>query len=278
MSRTSARPIPIVAGVAAGRARALTSPLAALVLAACSMSIGEPLRPPAYSSYSVGMAVYSAEGDATRHLLAVGDTGLATLTAWEYWSGQGCLTTCEDGADGEFASSDGSVVAPARQAFHGFTQLRLLGTAPGSTVVTATSHGQNVYDRIDVVPSPLPVDSIRVRGAPFLPDSSFAAVTDAAGNVDSVTLPYRASTPAAWNYASAWLRILAFRNGDSTVYLPMTASSSDSTVVSAIGQCRFAMASCSSLGWITIIGLAPGTETVTVSARSRQFSFVVTVR
>jgi hypothetical protein len=228
--------------------------------------------------YDVTMWVYTAEGDSTRHLLVVGDTGVATITAFAQGPSRGCLASsgvCTYGLDGTLRSSDVGVLEPARESFHGFAQVAVTARAPGAVTLSATIADSVLATRIDVVRSPLPVDSVRVRLHRQAGDSLLGAVLDAAGNVASLTLPVGSRDFPHF----AVVRILAFRGGDSTVYLPTIVTSSDSDAVWVHGTCRFInMSDCTSIGWATISGFEVGSQTVTVTARNRQYSFVVMVQ
>ena len=247
---------------------------------------------PTFASNPFWMRVLTAEGDATRHLLSVGDTGFAELSAAK----PGCTCDfcfCVEDAYGAFHSSDTNVVAlqylDSTDAM-GRTRLghsvQFLGKAPGSvqlsysSLFTFTLEPWRDSVRVDVVAARLPVDSLRVRLDPSTNTYAVAAVTDAAGNLVSVTLP-------VGSYVT--VRSLAFRGGDPAVYLPGTVASSDTSVapvapISPYWAGTFPWGR--RVGWssvregqtATVLGSSSGTATVTVTARSQGYSFPVTVQ
>jgi len=218
-----------------------------------------------HCGYSATIFVATAEGDATRHLLSVGDTGWAATQVID--------DNCVAWTTAPIYSSDSSVLtlAPGVADGHGNT-VAIIAKAPGSTVLTVDRGGIDASARIEVVPAPLPIDSISVRwgGRMFGADSVLAAVTDSAGNLISLTLPVR---------GGATLVMTGFRNGNSTVYLPVALASSDSAVASVGCLCDWPSEHQPCGGVIGgVSGQAAGTSTVTVTARQYQRSFLVTVR
>jgi hypothetical protein len=253
--------------------------LAVACLPGCDFNIGGPSRASTgpYPLDGFAMRLFTPEGDTARHLLVVGDSGIATIEAFG-WDASCSFNGCHQAVNAQFTSSDEGVVSPGRVDVLGFAQFGFVARRPGSVVLSTAAQGQVITARVDVVAAALPVDSVRVRRWAQEGDSLLAAVTDAAGNVDTLTLP-RDSVPACdWCYHLTTLRALAFRGGDSTVYLPMTFRISDSSVVGVATACRFpGQATCDEPAQVWIIGDSPGTATVTVAARGRQYSFVVKV-
>lgn len=152
----------------------------------------------------------------------------------------------------------------------------LVAKALGTAQVTATVQGLTQSRRIDVTATPLPVDSIRIRSGWSAFDSLIGVVHDSTGQLVELTLPML-------GYAVLETRI--FR-GDQwvTIMTPSwTMTSSDPTVAWVDRHCRAAivdpqceLAVAWENGWVT--GLAPGTASVTVTARNIQRSFGVTVQ
>ena len=227
-------------------------------------SVSEPTHP----IVELSLHVSTAEADADRYLLVVGDTGYASITAKR---SAGCIFTdpCTASVDVEFLSSDGSVVAPAYQQLTTPATVIFTAKAPGSVEITAAAQGFVQSARVDVVAAPLPVDSVRIRSGLSSFDSAIAIVHDPGGNLASLTLAVR-------GYAALYISV--FRDGPS-VRLPLTIESSDSAVAWVSLHCRAQVVdpTCDITGtWVT--GLAPGTAAVTVTARNRQRSFSVTVQ
>jgi hypothetical protein len=238
----------------------------------------EKATSPGLPSNPYFMRLLTAEGDASQHLLSVGDTGFAYL-----YEARGCTGDeyiCSEGAYGSFRSSDTSVAT--LQVGYGGHSAQFVGRAPSSFWVSYVVRGWSDSMRVDVVAAPLPVDSVRARLDPLQYAGNLLAVaTDAAGNLVSVTLRVG---------VIARLRLLAFRGGDSTVYLPGTVASADTTVIVAICSAPSAYFFLDSGPWgcrvgpsqssvgVWILGRSPGTASVTVSARSQRYSFLVTVQ
>lgn len=217
------------------------------------------------------LTVYTAEGDTTRHLLTVGDSGQALVEAWGrrdgcYTDSLGITRSCGGPLPAEFTSSNGNIVSPARQSVMGFADVLLRGRAVGSVLVSATLRDTTLSRRMDVVVAPLPVDSVRVQLVPFQGDSILAGVTDAVGNLRSMTLPAG---------ASYYTLINIFRGHDSAVYLLLTFESSDSSIASWGAVCTSA---CVLRREAWVQGNARGTAQLTVTARNQRYSFLVTVR
>lgn len=222
--------------------------------------------------------VYTPEGDSTRHLLTVGDTGYAQMTAM---TNQGCVggpPPCYAEVRGgvEFRSSDSNVVLPVeRNMGVSGGWVVFVGKGAGSVYISGRVQGFAESTLVVVPAAALPVDSVRVRERQELNLPGAVVVRDGAGNLASVTLP------AGYAFAT---RILAFRAADSTVYLPMTFTSSDSSVawpwVNCLGWLEFDWMPCTNggPGSSFVSGVGPGTTTVTVMARQQQYSFVVTVQ
>jgi hypothetical protein len=222
-----------------------------------------------HCGYSATIFVATAEGDAARHLLLVGDTGWAATQVID--------EHCHAWSTEAIYSSDSTVltVAPGVADGHGNT-VAIIAKAPGSAVLTVGRGGADASARIDVVPVPLPIDSISVRwGGRMFGDSIFTVVTDSVENLVSLTLPVQ---------GKATLVMRAFRNRDSTAYLPVTLASSDSTVAPVYCLCDWVSwhGPCGGAGGPGILGVvsgrAAGTSTVTATARQYRRSFLVTVR
>ena len=127
-----------------------------------------------------------------------------------------------------------------------------------------------------MVAAPLPVDSIRIRSGWSAFDSLIGVVPGSTGQLVELTLP-------VLGYAVLETRI--FRGGQRVTSMtpPWTMTSSDPTVAWVDVHCRAAivdpqceLAVAAENGWVT--GLAPGTASVTVTARNIQRSFRVTVQ
>jgi hypothetical protein len=224
--------------------------------------------------------VYTPEGDATRHLLTVGDTGYVDMTAM---TNNGCVggsPPCYAEVPGGvvFRSSDSNVVWPiGRNMGVSGGWVVFVGKRAGSAYLSGRVQGFAESTLVVVPTAPLSIDSVRVRERHDLnvPDPRVATVTDSAGNLVSITLPTRYSFET---------RILAFRAGDSTVYLPMTFTSSDSAFawpsVNCIGWLTFDWMPCTNggPGLSSVYGVGPGIATITVTARRQQYSFLVTIQ
>jgi hypothetical protein len=222
------------------------------------------------------MQFYTAEGDAARYLLLVGETDSILV---------GSTAACPDSIFAVLRSSDPSVVAlfaPTMRPWggmppHCMVWVPFVGKAPGSVRVSvSTLDSWKDSARVDVVATPLPVDSIRVRLWPNPPPqpSTVTAVTDAAGNVVSMTLSACINIYGYICQGSQFpLRTLAFRGGDSTVYLPGTYEVSDSSVVGS----GAGMTAGGGHGlWLG--ARSRRTTTVTVTARNQKYSFLLTVQ
>ncbi len=210
------------------------------------------------------------EGDTTRHLLTVGDTGYAMSTAVS--NSPDCYNPppCYAEAEVEFQSSDQSVVSPGRQSMgESGGILPFVARGQGSAYVRGVVQRFAESTLVVVVGARLPIDSVRVRAAPPTSDSLVEIIADAAGNVQSITLPIGHSVA---------LRILAFRGGDSTVYLPTAFASSDSAVVWVWTLCRVGWMACATPGAAFVSPVAAGTASVTATARDRQYVLQVTAR
>jgi len=268
MTRTRSGFLPLLVG------------LALVGAAGCDTKVAAPTS----GSNPYHMTVFTPEGDATLHLLSVGDTGFAEL-----YVDKSCVYVCwPEAAYGEFRSSDTNVVTlqyidstGTGAAVRGHA-VRIFGRAPGSAHVSYifASSPERWADsmRVGVVAAPLPVDSVRVR---LRHASGGSAVTDAAGNVVSATL----SAGAGLDF-----RTVAFRGGDSTVYLLGTVGSSDTAVAQAsvrswflwddswrLPCCRVGISPWESQN-ASVSAVFRGSATVTVSARNRGYSFLVTVQ
>lgn len=223
--------------------------------------------------------VYTPEGDTTRHLLTIGDTGYALMTALTDFGCVGGTPPCYAEVPGgvEFRSSDSSKVQPAtRNMGVSGGYVVFVGKAPGSVYISARVQGLEASTLIVVTAASLPIDSVRLRQGLLNPyDPRLAVTTDGAANLVSVTLPVR----YVFNP-----RILVFRAGDSTVYLPVTLTSSDSTVVwpwvNCLGFLTFDWMPCSNGGggMSFFSGVGPGTTTVTLRARHQEYALLVTVQ
>jgi len=230
---------------------------------------------------ALGLVVVSPEGDAGRHLLTVGETGGAEVHAYGtetcYEIGRGDGPWCQASLKGTLTSSDPNVLLPGQTSFDGSADIPLAARAPGSVMLTVTVQNRAAGARVDVVQTPLPVDSVRVRWWP-LPDTSalgpesvLATVNDAAGNLDTLTL-------AAGGKAR--LRIVAYRQGDPTVYLPFRLEYSDSTMVGDLNMTRIDPWDPEAPPILEelLYGYGQGTATVKVTARGQEFGFVLVVR
>ncbi len=228
------------------------------------------------------LSIFTAEGDATRNLLALGDTGLAALSRQRSCPSGTSICAPED-VYADFLTSDSSVVALqpiATTDSQGQTRdghlVHLIGRAPGS--VQVSSSGRSV--RVDVVATPLPLDSVRARVDPFL---CFATqVSDGSGNVRSVNVTVGQQCD---------FLTLAYRGGDSTAYLPGVVTSSDTTVAEVLvdsaatgypagdpwvaRQCWGCEVGARS--HFTVLARLPGPDSVVVTARGRRHAFLVNV-
>jgi hypothetical protein len=266
-----------------------TCAVALIGIAGCHSSTSPTL--PVRESNPYYMAVQTAEGDATRHLLSVGDTGFARLLLQTSCPGSTIyIVPCfpSDGW-GVLSSSDRLVMSlmiwnydsgPTTDSVGHAAQLvgRTLGSVQLS--YSAPAFGTQWRDsvRVDVVAAPLPVDSVRVRLGSASGTYNATPVSDAAGNLVSVTLVSRAS--------ALGIRALAFRGGDSTVYLLGALASSDTTVAwvsqdslpLGYGVLPFRNRCCHVFGPTDVSARSPGTATVTLEARNQRYSFLVTVQ
>jgi hypothetical protein len=148
----------------------------------------------------------------------------------------------------------------------------LVGVAPGTAYVAASAQNFSDSLRVDVVSSPLPIDSfqVRIQNSPF--DESLGSTEDGAGSLLSVTLPHPGSIP---------LDIRIYRGTSTVSQIPWSIESTDPSVAPASTGCRPPTIDpqcdvVSHWGWIT--GLAPGTATVTVIVRNVQRSVSVMVQ
>jgi hypothetical protein len=212
--------------------------------------------------------VSTSERDATGHILIVGDTGFAFITA----ETNDCPLSeapCQAQVFSEFHNSDGSVVSPAQSVAQTPAQVSMVGKAPGFARLTAQAAGLVATDSVTVVAGPVPVDSIWARSYGSAYDSVIDIVEDPAGSVSSVTLPVQ---------GSVFIELIAFRY-DRAVTLPWTVISNDAAVAWASLGCRAPLVDpgCTVYGTSWITGLSPGTTTVSVTARNIQHSISVTV-
>ncbi len=245
------------------------TPIAAATLA-CSQPPGIE-RPVEH----VAVSVHTAEGDTTRHLLAVGDTGAAVSAAFSSSAGCSPGAVCYAYTEVLLRSSDAAVVSiiPRQSAYLGVDTIRFVGARPGSTYIGAAAEGHADSELVVVVAAPLPLDSVRVRQCCWSPslyyNQGVTVVTDGAGFLKSATV-LRGATLA--------FQMLAYRGVDSTVYLPLTLALSDSALGSVNGMGNSFSLVRSPPTWATFYGLEPGTATLTVTARGQQYSFLVIVQ
>ena len=164
------------------------------------------------------------------------------------------------------------MIGLSRQALTTPGQSLLIGLAPGTVYIVASAQSFADSQRIDVVASPLPVDSIQVRlqNSPF--DESLASTVDESGSVLTVTLPHPGSIP---------LDLHIFRGTTFVTQIPWSIESTDTGVAFVSTGCRPPSIDpqcdvVSHWGWIT--GLAAGSATVTVTVRNVQRSVMVTVQ
>lgn len=250
--------------------------LTALVLVgACGFILPDDDRPPTPRSYpdvQMYLSAFTPDGNATRYMLAVGDTGYVHPNA-SYGCGApfGYPNLRCDINDGEIVVRIADEQVATFLRIPDYSGRAFVAKAPGTIQISASVSGlvstaeRVVVDVVAVVP---PVDSIRVRR--FAWDTSSNVVVDAAGNLLSATLP--------GGGGSVSTRVIAFRGGDSTVYLPVTTESSDPAVAEMTIFCSFGTRGCHSSKHTRVKGVAPGAATVTVRGRNQQYSFLVTVR
>ena len=251
--------------------------LAVVGLAGCELP-STPV-PRVLSDPQLGLGVFTPDGNATRYILAVGDTGYLPVDgSYNCGAAHGYpyLRCPIDDGDIEMRISDEHVAIFASARSSGIRTF--VAKAPGTIQISAATSGLVSMVEVEVVAVVPPVDSIRVRPR-FASQDSVSVVADAAGNLLAVTLSaVRQDVGVPPIYAGLSTRVVAYRGGDSTVYLPVTIESSSPAVAGMTIFCWFGELGCNVPKNTMVKGLAPGTATVTITARNQQFPFLVTVR
>jgi hypothetical protein len=219
------------------------------MLAGCGSS-GEP------SSAVTGLSlvVHSAEWEAERNLVVVGEDAsaeIATVTE------EGCLfvVPCPISAEVEVRSSNPDVLSPQQQRVRAPATVALVAHAPGTATVTVTTDGLTQSKRVDVVTAPLPLDAIRVSVVTAWKD--LPAEYDASHNLTRVEVP-------RGEYAA--FEVVALRSGVEVFGVPISSSSHPSMVaLSSIG-CRAVRSDpqCEVYSDAWVLGITPGDAQITV--------------
>jgi hypothetical protein len=224
----------------------------AATLAACGSTEG-----PSSAVSLLSLAVQTAEWDAERNLVVVGENASAVI---DTRTDQGCLTDgpCSVSADVEVRSSNSAVLSAQHQRVRTPATVALVAHTPGTTTVTVTVDGLTESKRVDVVAAPLPLDAIRV--------TLISAWND-------LPVQYDESQSLMWvevpvdEYGA--LEIVPLRGGAEVFGVPIYISSYPYEIAQATTQCRPVridpQCSVFSDGWIW--GVAPGDAPVIVSAR-----------
>jgi hypothetical protein len=220
---------------------------------------------------SLSLEASTEEHESGRWLLTVGDTGLVNVGA-EQTSDCFFDSPCAASVQAQLRSRPGGLLSLSEATVTTPGQARFVGVAPGTAYVVASAQSFADSQRVDVVTTPLPVDSIQVRIQSSSYDESLESSVDGSGSLVAVTLPHPGSIP---------LDIQVFRGSSIVTQIPWSLESSASDVAAANKGCRPRSIDpqcdvVSSWGWIT--GLATGSATVIVAVRNAQKSISVTVQ
>ena len=234
----------------------LSLALTALILAACGSS-GEPSG----SNVSgVSLELHTAEWEAERHLMVVGENASAEIVTV---TDQGCSSgaTCFIAADVEVRSSDPGILMPAQQTVRTPATVGLVAHAPGTVTVTATVNGLTQSRRVDVTAAPLPLDALQL--ALVTEWNDLPVQYDASNSVTSVEIP-------DGQYAAFESR--AFRNGTEVFGVPVSATTyaSNPPVTETTINCRPTRVDvlCAVVHDLWIRAMMPGDDQIVVYARS----------
>lgn len=233
-----------------------------------ALACDSPTMPgPPRTGASLGMVVFTPEGSATKHVLAVGDTGSVMADAgWDCGASHGYVNLrCPiDAVEIVVRVSDQRVVQlTVGGGLYGAH--RIVAKAPGVVQISASTAGLVHTIQVEVVAASLPLDSVRVRPS-FLSRDSALVEVDAAGNLIALTRAASIST-----------RVVAFRGGDSTVFVPVTVESSNPAVGNMRIFCEFWWPRCDVPRNTVVDGSGPGTAVVTLTAGGQRYSFRVAV-
>ncbi len=226
----------------------------AAVLLTCCGSGTEPSRP----LTDLVLEVQSAESEAGRDLIVVGENASASVSAV---TDEGCIFTapCSASTEVQLSSSDPGVLSPAQQRVRTPAQVTLVAHAPGTTTLTVTGDGLTRTRRVDVVAEPLPLDGIQVT---LISEWNDLPVTyDASHNLTSLELP-------TGEYAA--LEIKPLRGGVEVFGVPIVISEYAPDIALTSVNCRAVrhdpQCSVYSDGWI--LGVTPGDAEIIVWART----------
>jgi len=234
--------------------------IVALMEAAAGIGCSQPTSPE--KAEGLAFAAITAEGDATRSLLVAGDTGTLAVEAYRFDQSDcttwGCAAV-PAAAEVRCGSTDQAIVSivgsgtttrPARMQF--------VGHRPGAATVGCSVQEYSDSALVVVVADALPIDSMRTR------QILLGVIQE--GNLDSVTIAGGLAIEAI---------VRAYRAGDSTVYLPLALTSSDSAVATILAACEHngLPGSCDDPWYrmnVLILGSSPGSAEVAVTARGHQ--------
>ena len=227
--------------------------IAAVMLVGCG-SGGEPSGS---AVTGLSLELHSAEWEADRHLVVVGENASADI---ETVTDEGCLfqVPCPISADVELRSSNPDILSLVQQRVRAPATVALVAHAPGTVTVTVTTEGLTQSKRVDVVAAPLPLDAVQV--------TLVAAWND-------LPVQYDASHTLTWvevptgEYAA--LEIRALRGGAEVFGVPIVISEYAPNVALTSVGCRAVRVDprCEvySDGWI--LGVTPGDAQIIVWAR-----------
>jgi hypothetical protein len=229
--------------------------LAAVLLAGCGSDNG-----PSSTVTDLILEVQSAESEAARDLVVVGENASANLSAL---TDQGCISSvpCSTSAEVQLSSSDPAVLAPAQERVRTPAQVALVAHAPGSVTLTLSADGLTRSRRVDVTAEPLPLDAIQVTLVSQWND--LPVQYDPSHNLISVEIP-------DGEYAA--FDAVALRNGTQVFGVPITASvyvSNPPITETTIG-CRPTRVDiqCDVYSDLWIYGMMPGDDQIIVWART----------
>jgi hypothetical protein len=202
--------------------------------------------------------VNSAEREADRNLVVVGEDASASITAL---TEEGCLSSvpCSTSADVEIRSSDPDVLLPAQQRVRAPGSVSLAALAPGTATITVTADGLSDSRRVDVTAGLLPLDAVQVTLVAAWND--LPVQYDESNSLSSVEIPTS-------EYAA--LEIKPLRNGVEVFGVPIVISEFAPNIALTSVNCRALrhdpQCGVYSDGWI--LGVTPGDAEITVWART----------
>jgi hypothetical protein len=231
-----------------------TLAFAAVLFAACGNDHG-----PSRVVSSLSLTVYTTEWEPQRRrIMVLGEAGTIDVGTETL---EGCFfeAPCPVSVDVRVSSSNSDVVSLDRQTVHTPATVSLRAHAAGTTTITAKVGNLTKSERVDVVEAPLPLDDVQITLVTNWND--LPAQYDESGSLAWVSLPV--------GQAGA-LSIFALRDGTGVIGVPLTVTSSMSSIAVATSGCRPPSMDpdCGvySDGWV--VGVAPGDVQVMVTQRN----------